>query len=159
MKGTNKLKEHTRNLNWYVSTHTKAFFIQKRINVWEKTGKMVCTYIYSLLIEKDPCECWNISVKFVCALFIYLYLSSRELFIFSVSFSSFYSYFCVICTSVRFPSIWSQIFIQLVYEWGYLNLSISTVKASCIFDMHAICWLQVELHCINSPHFYLMIRL
>jgi hypothetical protein len=29
----------------------------------------VFIYIYSLLIEKDLCECWKISVKFACSLF------------------------------------------------------------------------------------------
>jgi hypothetical protein len=60
----------------------------------------VFTYIYSLVIEKDLCEYRNISVKFLCALLVYLCLSSRDLFIFSVRVSPFYSYLCVICTSV-----------------------------------------------------------
>ena len=39
----------------------------------------VFTYNYSLLIEGDLCECWNISVKFLC---VYLCLSSGDLFTF-----------------------------------------------------------------------------
>ena len=50
------------------------------------------TYIYSLLIDKDLYESQNVSIKFSCALLVYLYLSSRELFIFSVRVSPFYSY-------------------------------------------------------------------
>ena len=52
----------------------------------------VFTCIYSLLIEKDICDCQNISIKLPC---VYLCLSSGELFIFSVRFP-LYSYFCVI---------------------------------------------------------------
>ena len=49
----------------------------------------VFTYIYSLLVEKDICDCRHISIKlpFVCVC-----LSSRDLFIFSLRVSSFFSY-------------------------------------------------------------------
>ena len=43
----------------------------------------VFTYIHSLLIEKDICDCRNVSVKLPC---VYLCLSSGDLFIFSASF-------------------------------------------------------------------------
>ena len=42
----------------------------------------VFTYIYSLLIEKDLHECRNISVKFPCALLVYLCLLSGDFLIF-----------------------------------------------------------------------------
>ena len=51
------------------------------------------THIYSLLTEKDLCTESNVSIKFPCALLIYLCLSSRNLLIFSVRVSPFYSYF------------------------------------------------------------------
>ena len=57
----------------------------------------VFTYIYPLLIEKDNCDSRNVSVKL---LFVYVCLSSRDFVTFSVSFSSFFSYFFVIRTSV-----------------------------------------------------------
>jgi hypothetical protein len=50
----------------------------------------VFTYIYSLLIKKDICDCWNISIKLQC---VCMCLSSRNLFILSVRVSSFFSYF------------------------------------------------------------------
>ena len=56
----------------------------------------VFTCIYSLLIEKDICDWWNVSVK----LCVYVCLSSGDLFIFSVRVSSFFTYCCVICTLV-----------------------------------------------------------
>ena len=39
------------------------------------------TYIYSLLIEKDICDCRNVSIKFPC---VYMCLSSGDLFISSI---------------------------------------------------------------------------
>ena len=50
----------------------------------------VFTYIYSHLMEKDICDCRNISVNFLC---VYVCHSSRDLFIFLVRVSSFFSYF------------------------------------------------------------------
>ena len=55
----------------------------------------VFTYIYFLLIVKDLCESQNISVKFPCAIVVYLCLSSGDL-ILSVTVFPFYSYFCVL---------------------------------------------------------------
>ena len=48
-------------------------------------------YIYPLVIDKDICDCWNISVKLPC---VYVCHSSGYLFIFSVRFASLFSYFC-----------------------------------------------------------------
>ena len=50
------------------------------------------TYFYTLLIEKGICDCWNVSVKLPC---IYLCLSSRDIFIFPVRVSCFFSYFYI----------------------------------------------------------------
>ena len=82
MKGTHK--------------HKKASLIQHHLYC-------VFTYIYSLLIEKDICDCQNVSVKLPC---VYVCLSSGDLFIFSVRVSSCFSYFFVIRTSVLFLSMW-----------------------------------------------------
>ena len=49
----------------------------------------VFTYIYSLLIEKDICDCRNVSIKLSCVCVSLL----PENFIFSVRVSSFFSYF------------------------------------------------------------------
>ena len=57
---------------------------------------------FSLLIEKDICDYWNVSVKLPC---VYLCLTSGDLFIFLVRVASFYSYFCVICALVLSLSI------------------------------------------------------
>ena len=53
--------------------------------------------MYSLLIEKDICDCENASIKLLCD---YLCLSSGDLLFFSVRVSSFYSYFLVTFTYV-----------------------------------------------------------
>jgi hypothetical protein len=50
---------------------------------------VVCSHIYSLLLEEDLCECQNISAKFPCVLLVYLYLSSGDFLVFSVSFPLF----------------------------------------------------------------------
>ena len=58
----------------------------------------VCSHkFYSLLIEKEICDCQDVLVKLQC---IYVCLSSGDLFIFSVTVSSFFLYFFVIRTSV-----------------------------------------------------------
>ena len=54
----------------------------------------VCSNINSLLIDEDLCEIRNVSIKLPCALLVHLCLSSGDLFVFSVRFSYFYSYFC-----------------------------------------------------------------
>ena len=54
---------------------------------------LMCSHIYNLLIERDICDCRNVSIKFPC---IYLWLSSRDLLVFSVRVSFFYSCFCII---------------------------------------------------------------
>ena len=78
----------------------------------------VSTYTYSLLIEKDIYDCWNVSVKLPC---IYVCLSSGDLFSFSVRVSSFFSYFCVIRTSALFFSTWSPQFSGLDLDQGHKN--------------------------------------
>ena len=57
----------------------------------------MCFSIYSLLIEKEICDCQNISVKLPC---VCVLLSSRDIFIFSIRVSSFNSYFGVFRTLV-----------------------------------------------------------
>ena len=53
----------------------------------------VFAYIYSLLIEKDICDCRNISVKFLC---VYVCLLSGDLFIFfSKSFLFLFLFLCL----------------------------------------------------------------
>ena len=43
---------------------------------------MHCIHIHPLQIDKELCECQNVSTKFRCALLFYLSLSSRHLLIF-----------------------------------------------------------------------------
>ena len=59
----------------------------------------------ALVIDKDLYENQNLSIKFLCAL--YLCLSSGDLFILSIKVSPIFSYFCVIHTSVLCFSTWS----------------------------------------------------
>ena len=82
-----------------------SFYNEKRINICEHAERWnhvapsfsEFTYIYSLLIKKDICVHWNVSVK---VLFVYVCLSSGDLLIFSVRVSSLFSYSCVIPTLV-----------------------------------------------------------
>ena len=86
-------QRNTQKLIWYVTT---LFLNQRGINMWthSKDGTTwlhlygVFTYI-SRLIEKDLYESRNISFKFPCALFVYLCLSSGDLFIFFSKMSPF----------------------------------------------------------------------
>jgi SRP40, C-terminal domain. len=55
----------------------------------ESFGKLVFTYIYSLLIEKDICDCQNVSIKLLC---VCVCLSPRDLFMFSVRVSHLLCY-------------------------------------------------------------------
>ena len=78
---------------------TDVFLNQKRVNICEYTVKMtschlyrVFTYIYCLLIEKDICDCQNISNKFPC---VCVCLSSGDLFSFLQQFSLSFPIFCV----------------------------------------------------------------
>jgi len=50
------------------------------------------TYIYSLLIEKDICDCQNVSVKLSCVYMCFLF---EDLLNCSVRVSCFFSYICV----------------------------------------------------------------
>ena len=79
------------------------------------------TYIYSLLIEKDLYESQNVTYKILCALVVYLCLSSRDLFIFSVRISS--------CCVIRaFPAhVGSRIVIFAIAQTTYCT--------------HALCFL------------------
>ena len=58
-----------------------------------------------MAIDKDICDCQNISIKLLC---VYWCLSYGDLLIFLVRVSSFYSYFCVICILVLSLSTWFQ---------------------------------------------------
>ena len=93
-----------------------VFFDQKRVNVCEHMVKAaprlyhVFTYIYSLLIKKDISDHQNVLFKLLC---VYVCLSSRGFFIFSVRVFSFFTYFCVIRTLVLyFPCDLCSIVIQ-----------------------------------------------
>ena len=112
IKGTHK---HTE-----ASTITDVLLNPKRVNVCQHTVKMtprycVFTYIPGLLIEKDICDCQNISVTVLC---VHVCLSAGDLFIFLVRVSSLFSYFCVICTSVRSLSMCSPFLPYLAIFWS-----------------------------------------
>ena len=76
------------------------------------------TYIYSLLIEKDICDCRNVLVNLPC---VHVCLSSGDLFIFLVRVSSFFFYFCVICTSLLPLSMWSMSVCEARLSGGETN--------------------------------------
>ena len=80
------------------------------------------TYIYSLLIETDICDCRNVSVKLSC---VYLCLSSRDLFIFSVRVFFFY----VIYASVL------SLFTWLLYTdlGAFVSSTCSSHRSFCDF--------------------------
>ena len=71
-------------------------------NLWYYASKIwniycVFTYIYSLLIKKDICDHWNISVSFHCLCMSFI---RRSLHFFSKSFFFLFLLFCVIHTLV-----------------------------------------------------------
>jgi hypothetical protein len=109
MQGTNKHMEI-----WLIhfKTHKSLFQSEENKCMWThcESGAIftVCShiFIYSLLIEKDLCECQNISVKFQC---VYLCLLIGDLFICLVRVSSFYFYLCVIRILVLSLVRWSLI--------------------------------------------------
>ena len=105
MKGTDELKS-TQKISLYCLTLMEV-----------KDGTI---FISSLLIEKDLLESWNISIKFLYALIVYLCLSYRDLSIFSVRVSLFYSYFCIICTSI------------LSFSTGSLSLALYLSLCVCV---------------------------
>jgi hypothetical protein len=77
---------------WYLSVGLSEK-IPRFLIFWAMWNHLynVFTYIYSLMIEKDICDCQNISIKLLC---VYLCLSFGDLFVFSVRVFSFYLYFC-----------------------------------------------------------------
>ena len=103
---------NTRKLNWYVSTITYVFLNQKR--VFSHT-------FYSRLIEKDMCDCQNISVKLPC---IYLCLSFRDLFIFLVSFLFLFLCLCYL--------YFGAFHFHVVSYWIMNNLNITDISREFI---------------------------
>ena len=95
----------------------------------------VFTYIYNFLIEKDICDGWNVLLTlFVCH-------SSRDLFIFSVRVSSFFSYFCVITAWW-----WCSFFFWLIGGWNSRYVSMTGMWRKCEFCNvvdHLVCWLVI----------------
>ena len=98
----------------YVYRHRETRWKKIRITDNTKIGmKRVKTYwmhfycvlscIYSLLVERNPCECWNVSVKFPCTLLVYLCLSSADLFIFFYKSSSLLFLFLCCLYFCTFP--------------------------------------------------------
>jgi len=99
-----KAHTNTWKLTWNVSMNLDAFSI--RVNVCEHmvklvpreiftklphgTGFTMCSHTFTLLIEKDICDSWNISIKLQC---VCLCLLPRDLFFFFGRDSSFFSYF------------------------------------------------------------------
>ena len=79
-----KAHTNTWKLNWNVLRITDVFLDQKRVNV-------------SFLIEKDICDCQNISIKLLC---VCVCLSSGDLLIFCkfpLSFPIFCIKFVILC--------------------------------------------------------------
>ena len=66
---------------------------------WSNCRHLYCvfTFTYSLLLERDLCECRNPSVKFPHTLLVYLCLSSGDLFIFGESFPFLFLFFGEMC--------------------------------------------------------------
>jgi len=108
-------QRHTQMLEWNISTITAVFLDQKRVNVCEHTAKIatwewchfyhVFTYIYFLLIEKDSCDRWKVSIKLphVCVC-----LMSRKSFLFPflffVLFVLWYFPFHVVSSVTKFET-------------------------------------------------------
>ena len=84
----------------------------------------VFTYTYSLLTEKDLCECWNVSVKFPCALLFICAFDKSFPFLFLFSFQCGFFKFLVIefwklFDSEVVRSSPGQLVVNSV--WGHMN--------------------------------------
>ena len=123
----------------------------------------VFTYIYSLLIEKDIYDCWNVLVKLPC---VYVCFSSRDLFIFLVRVSSFFSYFLYkfwnpisILLTRRFilnPAVPSTLSYVKIHNWTVCPRS--TIKSRSIW-IHfppifrkVMCCVSNRLKMLNEHH-------
>ena len=96
--GRESLNQFTWKLHWNVSMITDVFLNEKSSYMWRP-------YIYSLLIEKEICDHWNVSVRYLC---VYLCFSSRDFFRSrkkSVIIEMFQLSFHVLCV----PFIWRSL--------------------------------------------------
>jgi hypothetical protein len=77
-KRTHKnLIEHVVNIvPFLLCFHIHLDHVERKVPKYENHKlTLICdshTFIYSLLIYRDLCECWNVSIKFLCALLFYL---------------------------------------------------------------------------------------
>ena len=96
----------------------------------------VFVYIYSFLIEKDLHKCWNISVKFPCALLVYLYLSLEDLFVFSVRIFPLYSYFCKLKVYfIMLPLYWCNSHIDNLLH--IFDILLSYINCNCFVIIYS----------------------
>ena len=83
----------------------------------------MCKYIYSLLIDKDLYESWNVSIKFSCTLLVYLYLLSGELYIFfSKRFPFLFLFLCYITNIAKIRQFFITFFmISMLWYFTFLH--------------------------------------
>ena len=93
------------------------------ISLW--LAQTFIQHVRALLINKDLCECQNVSVKFPCAFFICVFHSETSSFFGRVS--PFYSYFCIIHTS-----LFSFLAVSLVWIF---NLLIILTSHFCLVNL------------------------
>ena len=107
---------------------------EENICIWthskDATTYYVFTYIYSLLIEKDIGNCWNILIKLLC---VYVCLSSNDVSIFWVWVFSFFSYFVLsILWYFIFHVVTNSIVLLLnIFKWTAFTLSVREMINIC----------------------------
>ena len=140
MKGRKKKKHMQINDMFW---HSKDVFLnQNTINVYEHTVKMaphdlwchlcyVFTYNYCLLIGEDLRECWNISLKFGCALICIFHLKSS---VFLVRVPVFIPTFESL-TSFNIDYIQQTMYKDFVFIWACSYPNISNVVIRFILQL------------------------
>ena len=95
-------------LNWYISTITDVFLNQKRVNVFKHTVKMApCDCFIHTVFSHTFALLWLRKTSVIVKMYyecLFVPVICRSLHFFGVS--SFYSYYCVICTLI--PSLSSR---------------------------------------------------
>ena len=135
---------NTQKLNWNILMITDIFLNQKRVNVCEHTVRSCPHHVfgYILLIEKDICDCQNISIMLP---YVYVCLSPGDLFIFLVWVPLSFPIFCIICISVLFfpRGLW----LTRIYLFSYfINSSYIAVSG---FLSHTYTFFNSESFFIN----------
>ena len=98
---------------------------------------LLCVHIHLFSSDWERlCECWNISVKLLCALLVYLCLSSGNLLIF-------------FCKNFSFSFLFFSLQIYLVQKYNVILLKPGRAAAARYSGFLTAMYSQYQLHCHN----------